>query len=82
MPRSTKYEWQHPYNAARTESNPDKLLPLLGCAIEALERRSAEWGNELGTKAEVRAVLESISTLRQRLTWYLDTKAEQHKRSA
>ena len=82
MQRSPKYQWQHAYNAARMESNPDKLLPLLGCAVMALERRSAEWDNEPGTKAEVRAVLESISTLRQRLVWYLDTKAEQHKRSA
>ena len=73
MPPSPKYQWQLAYDGARMESDPDKVPLMLELAVVALERRSAGWDNDPGTKAEVRAVLESISTLRKRLAWYLDT---------
>lgn len=73
MPLSPKDQWQLAYNAVRMESNPAKVFPLLWCAVMALERRSAGWDNEPGSKVEVWAVLESISTLRERLAWYLDS---------
>jgi hypothetical protein len=72
MPLSPKYQWQLAYNAVRMESDPAKVFPLLWCAVMALERRYASWDNEPGTESEVSAVLESISTLRERLAWYRD----------
>jgi hypothetical protein len=72
MQGSPKYRWQPVCDAVCKESDPDWLLPMLERAVVALERRSAEWYNEPGTKAEVGAVLESISTLRERLAWYLE----------
>ena len=72
MPPSPKHQWQLAYNAVRMESDSAKVFPLLWCAVMALERRSAEWDTEPGTKDEVSAVLESISTLRERLAWYRD----------
>jgi hypothetical protein len=55
MPLSPKHQWQIAYNAVRMESDPAKVFPLLWCAVMALERRSASWDNEPGTKAEVSA---------------------------
>jgi hypothetical protein len=75
MLRSPEYPWQSAYNAVCTESDPDNVPALLELAVVALERRSAQWDDEPGTEAEVRALLESISTLRKRLSWYLDIKS-------
>jgi hypothetical protein len=72
MPLSPKDQWQLAYNAVCMESDPAKVFPLLWCAVMALERRSASWDHEPGTKTEVWDVLVSISTLRKRLVWYLD----------
>jgi hypothetical protein len=66
--------WHRACNAACMESDPNKLLPLLAYAVVSLERRAAEWDIEPGTKTELRAALDSISTLRKRLAWYVDAK--------
>ena len=66
-----KYSWQHAHQAVHRESDPEKLLPLTAYAVVALETRLAVWGQEAATQAELHAILEFISTLRQRLTsWY------------
>lgn len=82
MQHSLNYRWQFVCDAVCKESDPDRLLPMLERAVVMLERRSAEWENELGTQAEVTAVLEFISTLRKRLAWYLDREERQHRKRA
>ena len=64
-------QWYLTYHAVCTESDPDKAFPLLGFAVMALERRSAGWESQPGTRAEVWAILVFISMLRKRLAWYL-----------
>ena len=66
--------WHRAYHAACLESDPNKLLPLLVYAVMSLERRAAGWDSDPGTKAELRAALDSIATLRKRLAWCVDAK--------
>ena len=82
MQHSPKYQWQPVCDAACKESDPKKLLPMLERAVVRLERRRAEWDNDPGTKAEVRAVLESISTLRERLARDLEHEERLHRKRA
>jgi len=55
--------WREACAAALSESEERKLLPQVECAINALERRCAEWGDDPGSPEELKAILRSITEI-------------------
>jgi hypothetical protein len=61
--RRVPHSWREAYELALIESDPSKLIGRIEYALNALERRYAEWGTDPGTPAELTAIQECISTL-------------------
>ena len=60
--------WQDACAEALSESDERKLLDRVGCAIDALQMRFAEWGDNPGSPEELTAILESITQMNQLLS--------------
>lgn len=73
LPRK-RYRWQATCNSILQESDPAKALPLFQRALSLLEMRFAELGKKPATKAELKSIIEAISTLRRRLSRLQKTK--------
>jgi hypothetical protein len=65
--RRVPHSWREAYEAALIESDPGKLIGRIEYALNALERRYADWGCNPGTPAELSAIQKCICAL-QRLT--------------
>ena len=63
----TRYAWHEIYVSALRESDPTKLIARIETAIEAIERRRAEWGTDPGAPAELKAIRKAIAALKDRL---------------
>jgi hypothetical protein len=74
MPHTRRYRWHETCDSVLQESDPAKALPLFQRALSLLEMRFAELGEKPATKAELRAIVETISTLRRRLSRLQKTK--------
>ena len=61
--RRVPHSWREAYELALIESDPSKLFGRIEYALNALERRYAEWGIDPGTPAELTAIQRCISTL-------------------
>ena len=55
--------WQEVCAAALLESDEGKVLGRVGCAIDALQRRYAEWADRPGSPEELRNILSTINQL-------------------
>ena len=69
-----RYRWQETCDSVLQESDPAKALTLFERALPLLEMRFAELGRKPATEAELRAIVETISTLRRRLSRLQKTK--------
>jgi hypothetical protein len=56
----TSSSWHEAYAATQSELDEGKLLARVECAINALQMRFAEWGDDPGSPEELKAILESI----------------------
>lgn len=61
--RRVPHYWRQAYELAMIESDPNRLIGRIEYALNALERRYAEWGTDPGTPAELTAIRNCISTL-------------------
>ncbi len=52
----THSAWQEACAEALSESDQRKLLARVGCAIDALQMRFAEWGDDPGSPEELTAI--------------------------
>ena len=52
--------WQEACAAALSELDESKMLARVGCAIDALQMRFAEWGDDPGSPEELKEILASI----------------------
>jgi biotin-(acetyl-CoA carboxylase) ligase len=62
-----RYSWWKPYASALRESERKKMIACVEEAMNAMERRYAEWGNNPGTAAELKAIRKAISALQRRV---------------
>ena len=60
--------WQEACAAAPSELDNSKMLARVGCAIDALQIRFAEWGDDPGSPEELKEILESIRQMDQLLS--------------
>jgi|SRR6516165_6801109 hypothetical protein len=63
--RRVPHSWRQAYEAALIESDPNKLIGRIEYALNALERRYADWGIDPGTPAELIAIQECILALQR-----------------
>jgi hypothetical protein len=63
--RRVPHSWREAYEAALLESDPCKLIGRIEYALNALERRHADWGTDPGTPAELSAIQKCISALQR-----------------
>ena len=63
--RRVPHSWREAYEAALLESDPGKLIGRIEYALNALERRYADWGTDPGTPAELSAIQKCISALQR-----------------
>ena len=61
--RRVPHCWREAYEAALIETDPSKLIGRIEYALNALERRYADWGTDPGTPAELTAIQQCISAL-------------------
>jgi hypothetical protein len=61
------HSWHQAYGLALRESDPGELVGRIEYAINAIERRYAEWGADPGSPAELKAIQKCISALRRLL---------------
>jgi len=54
--------------AALSDLDNSKMLARVGCAIDALQMRFAEWGDNPGSPEELKEILESILQMDQLLS--------------
>ena len=64
----THSAWQEACAAALSELDNSKMLARVGCAIDALQMRFAEWGDDPGSPGELKEILESIRQMDQLLS--------------
>ena len=64
----THSTWQEACAAALSQSDERKLLARVGSAIDALQMRFAEWGEDPGSDEELTAILASIRQMDQLLS--------------
>jgi hypothetical protein len=62
-----RHSWREACVAALEETDVRKLGGRIEYAITALERRYAEWGEDPGTPAELKAIQKTIVALERRL---------------
>ena len=55
--------WQEACLSALREPHPSKLPSRIECAVHALERRYVEWGENPGSRAELKAIRKAIAAL-------------------
>ena len=55
--------WQQACAKALLETDESKVLAQIGCAVDALARRYAEWGDDPGPPEELTAILRTIKEL-------------------
>lgn len=55
--------WREAFLSAIGETDPNKWMGRVEYAINALERRYADWGSDPGTPAELHAIQEAIRSL-------------------
>ena len=68
----TRSDWQEACAAALSESDEGKLLPRVECAVNALQMRFAEWGDDPGSPEELKAILKSVRQMDQRISKTLE----------
>ena len=64
--------WQEACAAVLSESNEGKLLARVEFAINALQVRFAEWGDDPGSPEELKTILQSIRQMDQRISKTLE----------
>jgi hypothetical protein len=65
--RRVTHSWLEAYESALKESDPNKLIGRIEYALNALERRYADWMIDPGTPAELTAIQKCISALQRLL---------------
>ena len=65
--RRVSHSWLEAYESALKESDPSKLIGRIEYALNALERRYADWLIDPGTPAELTAIQKCISALQRLL---------------
>jgi len=63
--RRVPHSWREAYEAALIETDPKKLIGRIEYALNALERRYADWATDPGTPAELTAIQQCISALQR-----------------
>ena len=74
----THSAWQEACADALSESDERKLLDRVGCALDALQMRFAEWGNDPGSPEELKAILGSIRQMAQLLLKHSKNESSAH----
>ena len=74
----THAAWQEACAEALSESDERKLLDRVGCALDAVQMRFAEWGNDPGSPEELKAILGSIRQMDQLLSEHFRNESSVH----
>lgn len=74
----THSAWQDACAAALSELDEHMLLARVGCAIDALQMRFAEWGDDPGSSEELKAILQCIREMDQLLSEHSINKLPVH----